>query len=517
MSQTAAKAPGTAASGDANRWKALVFIALAQLMVVLDATIVNIALPSAQQDLGISDGNRQWVVTAYALAFGGLLLFGGRIADLWGRKRAFVVGLTGFALASALGGAATSGAMMFGARALQGAFGALLAPAALSLLAVMFTDAKERAKAFGIYGAIAGGGGAVGFILGGVLTEYLDWRWTFFVNIPFAIVAALGAFFVIREPEGGRNRNPLDIPGVLLSTLGLVSLVYGFTHAESDGWGDSMTVGLFIASAVLLLAFVVTEARVKAPLLPLRVVTDRNRGGIYLSLGIAIIAMFGTFLFLTYFLQVVKGYSPISTGFAFLPMVAGMMIGSTQIGARLMTRVPARALMGPGFLVAAVGMLLLTRLDLDSTYASTILPGMILLGLGMGTAFMPAMSLATLGVEPRDAGVASAMVNTSQQVGGAIGTALLNTIAASATTAYITDHIAGAASKPQQQLVQLQGMVHGYTTAIWLAVGMLVLASAIVVTLVNAGRPGGGAGAGTKLAASGEETEDALTVPVIAH
>lgn len=275
--------PDLESDAHSNRWKALVFIALAQLMVVLDATIVNIALPSAQQDLGISDGNRQWVVTAYALAFGGLLLFGGRIADLWGRKRAFVVGLVGFAAASALGGAAQSGAMMFGARALQGVFGALLAPAALSLLAVMFTDAKERAKAFGIYGAIAGGGGAVGFILGGVLTEYMNWRWTFFVNIPFAIVAAAGAYFVIREPKGGRNRSPLDIPGVVLSTLGLVSLVYGFTRAASDGWGDSVTVGLFVASAVLLAAFVFTESKVKAPLLPLRVVTERNRGGVYLS------------------------------------------------------------------------------------------------------------------------------------------------------------------------------------------------------------------------------------------
>ncbi|MFF7974035.1 DHA2 family efflux MFS transporter permease subunit [Streptomyces sp. NPDC007905] len=512
MSETALKAPGAAArSGDANRWKALVFIALAQLMVVLDATIVNIALPSAQQDLGISDGNRQWVVTAYALAFGGLLLFGGRVADLWGRKRAFVIGLVGFAGASALGGAATTGAMMFGARALQGVFGAMLAPAALSLLAVMFTDAKERAKAFGIYGAIAGGGGAVGFILGGVLTEYLDWRWTFFVNIPFAAVAALGAYFVIREPEGGRNRSPLDIPGVVLSTLGLVSLVYGFTRAESDGWGDAVTVSLFIASAVLLLAFVVTEARVKAPLLPLRVVTDRNRGGIYLSLGIAIIAMFGTFLFLTYYLQVVKGYSPIRTGFAFLPMIAGMMAGSTQIGTRLMTRVPARALMGPGFLVASVGMLLMTQLEIGSSYASTILPAMLLLGLGMGTAFMPAMSLATLGVEPRDAGVASAMVNTSQQVGGAIGTALLNTIAASATTAYIKDHIAGATSRSQQELVQLQGQVHGYTNAIWFAAGMLVLAAVIVVGFVNAGRPD------TTPTASGESVQDDVPVPVVAH
>ena len=515
MSETAAKAPGApATSGDANRWKALVFIALAQLMVVLDATIVNIALPSAQQDLGISDGNRQWVVTAYALAFGGLLLFGGRIADLWGRKNAFVVGLVGFAGASALGGAATNEAMMFGARALQGVFGALLAPAALSLLAVMFTDAKERAKAFGIYGAIAGGGGAVGFILGGVLTEYMDWRWTFFVNIPFAIVAALGAYFVIREPEGGRNRNPLDIPGVLLSTLGLVALVYGFTRAESDGWGDSMTVGLFVASAVLLLAFVVTEAKVKAPLLPLRVVTDRNRGGVYLSLGIAIIAMFGTFLFLTYYLQIVKGYTPIKTGFAFLPMIVGMMVGSTQIGTRLMTRLPARLLMGPGFLVAAVGMLLMTQLEIGSSYASIILPAMLLLGLGMGTAFMPAMSLATLGVEPRDAGVASAMVNTSQQVGGAIGTALLNTIAASATTSYIADHIGSATSRTQQQLVALQGQVHGYTNAIWFAVGMLVLAAVIVGVLVNAGRPDTTTVTGS---GSGAEVDDEVAVPVVAH
>ncbi|MEU0336528.1 MFS transporter [Streptomyces sp. NPDC006193] len=512
MSETALKAPGAGAPrADANRWKALVFIALAQLMVVLDATIVNIALPSAQQDLGISDGNRQWVVTAYALAFGGLLLFGGRIADLWGRKRAFVLGLAGFAAASALGGAATTGAMMFGARALQGVFGALLAPAALSLLAVMFTDAKERAKAFGIYGAIAGGGGAVGLILGGFLTEYLDWRWTFFVNVPFAVVAAAGAYFVVREPEGGRNRSPLDIPGVILSTLGLVALVYGFTRAESDGWGDAVTVSMFVASVALLLAFVIVEARVKAPLLPLRVVTDRNRGGIYLSLGLAIIGMFGLFLFLTYYLQVVKGYSPVKTGFAFLPMVAGMITGSTQIGTRLMTRVPARLLMGPGFLVAGLGMLLLTQLEIDSSYPALLLPAMVLLGLGMGTAFMPAMSLATQGVEPRDAGVASAMVNTSQQVGGAIGTALLNTIAASATTSYVKDHIAGAATRPQQQLVQLQAMVHGYSAAIWFAVGILGLAALIAFTFVNAGRPR------TLTVASGDGAEDEVPVPVVAH
>ncbi|WP_309057860.1 MFS transporter [Streptomyces sp.] len=509
------KTPDTAVTGaDPARWKALVFIALAQLMVVLDATIVNIALPSAQQDLGISDANRQWVITAYALAFGGLLLFGGRIADLWGRKRTFVVGLAGFAAASALGGAATGEGMMLGARALQGVFGALLAPAALSLLAVTFTDAKERAKAFGIYGAIAGGGGAVGLILGGFLTEYLDWRWTFYVNIPFAVVAALGAYFVIREPAGGRNRSPLDIPGVFLSTLGLVALVYGFTRAETEGWGDTGTIGLFVGSAVLLIAFVGTEAFVKHPLLPLRVLTDRNRGGIYLSLGLAVIAMFGLFLFLTYYLQVVKGYSPVMTGFAFLPMIAGMIVGSTQIGTRLMTRVPARLLMAPGFLTAGAGMLLLTQLEVDTSYAGLILPAQLLLGLGMGTAFMPAMSLATLGVDPKDAGVASAMVNTSQQVGGAIGTALLNTIAASATTAYLTDHAAGATAPAAQKLVQLQGMVEGYTAAIWWAVGILVVSAGIAFVLINAGKPGTGtvAGAGADAGA-----DDEVKIPVIAH
>ncbi|MFI6446662.1 MFS transporter [Kitasatospora sp. NPDC050543] len=503
--------PETAPQPDPRRWKALIFIGLAQLMVVLDATIVNIALPSAQRDLGITDGNRQWVITAYALAFGGLLLFGGRIADLWGRKRTFVVGLTGFALASALGGAAANTAMLLGARALQGVFGALLAPAALSLLAVMFTEAKERAKAFGIYGAIAGGGGAIGLILGGLLTEYMNWRWTFFVNIPFAVVAAVGAVLVIREPAQGRNRDRLDIPGVLLVTTGLVSLVYAFTRAEADGWSAPLTIGLFIAAGVLLAAFVVVERVVKAPLLPLRVILDRNRGGVYLSLGLAVIGMFGLFLFLTYYLQVVLRYSPVLTGVAFLPMVAGMITGSTQIGARLMTRVAPRYLMAPGFLLASAGMLILTQIKTDTSYPALILPGLVLMGLGMGTAFMPAMSLATHGVQPRDAGVASAMVNTSQQVGGAIGTALLNTIAASATTAYAAAHLAGAKSPQGVQLLQLESMVHGFSTAIWWSFGILVAAAAIAFTLINTGHQGGAP------AGEGAQDADSNAVPVLVH
>ncbi|SEF18556.1 MFS transporter [Jiangella alba] len=468
---------------DPRRWRALAFIALAQLMVVLDATIVNIALPSAQADLGISDANRQWVITAYALAFGSLLLLGGRIADMWGRKNTFLTGLIGFAAASALGGAAVNEALMFASRALQGVFGALLAPAALSLLAVMFTDGKERAKAFGIFGAIAGGGAALGLILGGILTEYLDWRWVFFVNIPIAAIAFVGAVTAVHEPDGTRNRAPLDLPGTLLGTLGLVALVYGFTRAETEGWSDTGTVSMFVLTGLLLVAFVLVERKVKEPLLPLRVVLERNRGGVYLALGLAVIAMFGLFLFLTYYLQIVKGYSPIRSGVAFLPMVAGMVIGSTQLGARLMTRVPARYLMTPGLLVAAVGMLLLTQMNVDSSYVALLLPAQILLGLGLGTTFMPAMSLATFGVEPRDSGIASAMINTSQQVGGAIGTALLNTIAASATTSYIGAHMGG--STPPE-LVQLQGMVNGYTTAIWWAVGILVVSAAIAFFFVNA-------------------------------
>ncbi|HZE30351.1 MAG TPA: MFS transporter [Actinoallomurus sp.] len=466
-----------------RRWTALLFIALAQLMVVLDATVVNIALPSAQRALNISDGNRQWVITAYTLVFGGLLLFGGRIADLVGRKRTFLIGLVGFAGASALGGAAANTGMLLGARALQGAFGALLAPSALSLLATMFTEPRERAKAFGIYGAISGGGSAVGLILGGVLTEYLNWRWALYVNVPIAILAFFGAvaFVHVHVPAGGHHRARLDIPGVILVTSGLVSLVYGFTRAESEGWSENGVIGLFVAAGVLLIAFVVVESLTRAPLLPMRVVLDRNRGGAYLAVGLAVIAMFGLFLFLTYYMQVVKGYSPVRSGLAFLPFTAGIVTGSTQIAARLMHRVPARALMVPGLLVAAVGMGLLTQLKVDSSFVALILPAEILISLGLGSTMMPAMNIATSNVAPQDAGVASAMVNTAQQVGGSIGTALLNTIAATATTTYIVAHAHGGTSP----LLVAVGQVHGFTVAIWWGVGILLLAALVVAALIN--------------------------------
>ncbi|MEU3711085.1 MFS transporter [Streptomyces catenulae] len=471
-------------SRDGGRWKALTFLCLAQLMVVLDVTIVNIALPSAQHDLGFSDADRQWVVTAYALAFGGLLLSGGRAADLWGRKRVFIVGVTGFAAASALGGAAVDTAMLMGARALQGVFGALLAPAALSLLAVTFTEARERAKAFGIYGAIAGGGAALGLVLGGVLTEYLTWRWTLLVNIVFALVAVLGALAYVHEPSAGRpGGRRLDLPGVLLASGGLACLVYGFTRAESTGWRAPGTLGLMGAGLLMLTAFVAVERRASAPLLPLRVILDRNRGGALLCLALAITGMFGVLLFLTFYLQGVLGFSPLKCGLAFLPMTAGMMTGATQIGTRLAPRLSARTLMAPGYLVAAGGLALLARITPDSSYAAVVLPGMAVMGLGMGTALTPAMSLATYGVAPQDSGVASAMVNTSQQIGGAIGTALLNTLATSATGAYLHHH--GASGPEPSGRLGLEAVSHGSATALWWASGFLLLAAALAALLVN--------------------------------
>ncbi|MEU0008664.1 MFS transporter [Streptomyces sp. NPDC006314] len=487
---------GTAADGaDAHRWWGLVVIALAQLMVVLDATIVNIALPSAQRALHMSDGNRQWVITAYTLAFGGLLLLGGRIADLAGRKHTFVIGLIGFAAASALGGAATDSGMLFGARALQGVFAAVLAPSALSLLTTTFTDPRERSKAFGIYGALAGSGSAIGFIVGGLLTEYLDWRWCLYVNVPIAITAVLGAFALLHDRPGHTDAR-LDVPGVLLGCGGLVAIVYGFSEAEPLGWTDPLVLTLFAAGAVLLLAFVWWQNRAPSPLLPLHIVRDRNRAGCFLTMMLAVIGMFGLFLFMTYYLQVILGYSPVRAGLAFLPLTAAIITGSTQISARLLHHVAPRMLMVPGMLLAATGLLLLTRMTVHSSYAGEILPALILMGLGMGLTFMPVFATATSGVAPRDSGVTSATVNTSQQVGGSIGTALLNTIATTSSATYITTHLHSPARKAA---VVPAGVVHGYTVAISWAAGVMLLAGLIAGLMVTAKAPGHGTPAKTPL------------------
>jgi EmrB/QacA subfamily drug resistance transporter len=463
----------------ARRWLILAILGLAQLMVVLDATIVNIALPSAQKALHFSDANRQWIVTAYALAFGSLLLLGGRVGDLFGRKWVFVAGLIGFAVASAIGGAAQSFGMLVGARAAQGVFGAMLAPASLSLLTTTFTEPAERNKAFGIFGAIAGSGAAVGLLLGGVLTEYLSWRWCLYVNLGFASVAAFGALSLLHnQPHPDKPR--LDIPGTITASAGLFALVYGFSHAATTSWGNATTLGFLAAGVALIAVFVALQQRVANPLLPLRVVLDRDRGGSFLAMGLSAIAIFGVFLFLTYYLQQNLGFSPIKSGLAFLPMTFAIMISATMAQTKLVPRFGARPLVGLGMAAGAVGMAYLTGIGVHSSYVSHVLPALMVMGVGFGLIFAPAMSSATLGVDPQDAGVASALVNAMQQIGGSIGTALLSTLAASASTSFL------AGRRPTPDLVA-QAAVHGYTTAFWWSAAIFAVAAVTCTLLLRPG------------------------------
>ncbi|MFD1720352.1 MFS transporter [Amnibacterium endophyticum] len=465
-----------------HRWWVLAVLALSQLMVVLDATIVNIALPTAQRALDFDSDQRQWVITAYSLAFGGLLLLGGRLSDLFGRKVTYIAGLIGFAAASAFGGAAQNFGELVTARAVQGAFGALLAPAALSLLSTTFTDGRERGKAFGIFGAVAGSGGAVGLLLGGVLTEYASWRWCLYVNLFFAIVAIIGAltFFGRQGPAGTRPK--LDLPGTVIVSLGLVGIVYGFSSAETNGWDDVQTIVSLALGVVLLIAFVILESRVAHPLLPLRVVLDRQRGGAYLTVALTGAALFGVFLFLAYYLQVLRGYTPLQTGVGFLPMPVTIALTSTLIVPRVLPRFGAKPMIVIGALLGAAGLFILSRIGLDSEYWLTIAPGLVVLGLGMGNVFGAAFNTATAGVDPRDAGVGSAMVNTSQQIGGSIGTAVLSTLAAGAVTRYLTDN---GNSRQAQALAQLDS----YHTAFLTSSGVFVGIAVIALLLLRWGRP----------------------------
>nr|AHX39385.1 hypothetical protein wt6.8 [Streptomyces sp. WT6] len=451
-------------------------------MVVLDATIVNIALPSAQRDLGFSDGNRQWIVTAYALAFGSLLLLGGRIADLFGRKITFLVGLVGFAGTSAIGGAATTFGMLVAARAGQGVFGALLAPAALALLTTTFTDAKERAKAFTVYGAIAGAGGALGLLLGGVLTEYLNWRWTLYVNLFFAGVAFVGGMVLLQRTPRDRSAT-LDILGTILVSAGLFCLVYGFSNAESHDWSSAATWGFLTAGVVLLAIFLWWQTRAINPLLPLRVLMDRNRGASYFAVLISGAGMFGVFLFLTYYLQQSLGYTPVKTGLAFLPMIAGLMVTNILATTSLVPRIGPKPVVPIGMGITAAGMAWMSTLDLTSSYTSHVMPPLIVVGLGLGLVIAPAMSLATAGVAPEDAGVASALVNTMQQVGGSIGTALLTTVSASAAS----DHLTGRDAKDPSTLAH--AALESYSAAYWWAAGFFVTGLVISGLLYRRGAP----------------------------
>ncbi len=498
----------TAAPHPSRRWWTLGVVALAQLMVVLDSTVVNIALPSAQNDLGFSDGDRQWIVTAYSLAFGSLLLLGGRLSDLMGRKRTFIIGMVGFAAASALGGAAGSFELLVAARALQGAFGALLAPTALAVLTTTFTVPKERARAFGVFGAIAGAGGAIGLLLGGFLTEYLDWRWNLYINVPIAILAIVGAAIFVAHIDRTGPRPKLDVPGTILVSAALFSLVYGFSNAETEGWDSPLTWGFLAGAVILLIAFVLWQRRAAHPLLPLSIVLDRNRGAAYSSVLIAGVGMFGVFLFVTYYLQASLGYEAFQTGLAFLPMIA-MLVLAAQLGTNIFVPRFGPKIMVPfGMTLGAIGMVYLTHLDVDSTYAADILPPLMIIGFAMGSIMPASIQTATLGVDRRFAGVASAMVNTSQQVGGSIGTALLNTLAATAATDYLASHL------PVTAGVAADAAVNSYATAYWWGAGFFAV-GAIMSALLFRTRTDTRARAAAAAVAQDDPAQ--AQEPVVAH
>ena len=473
-------AQGRPAAPADRRWLVLVVVAIAQLMVVLDSTVVNIALPSAQRSLGFPNSDRQWVVTAYALAFGSLLLVGGRLGDMFSRKWIFITGLAGFAISSAIGGAAVSFEMLVAARALQGAFGAILAPSALGTLVSTFQDPRERGRAFGVFGSVAAGGGGVGLILGGVLTQYLSWRWTLYVNLVFATIAVAGALMYMRS---SRPASPprMDWPGAVLACAGLFLIVFGLSHAETAGWTAVLTIGSLVLGVLLLAAFVVAERWSSHPLLPLRVILDRTRGGSYVAVFLSGIAIFGIFLFLTYYLQEVKGYSPLTSGLAFLPMIGCILLSSNVSSIVTLPRLGPRVLISTGMLLGGAAMIYLSQLTVSSSYAVGVLPALLILGLGFGMIFAPAINTATAGVPRQDSGVASALVNTGQQVGGSIGTAALSTVALTAATSYLAAH-------RTEPLAPAIAATHGYTVAFAVSAGIFALGVILAIVLLPSRR-----------------------------
>jgi len=469
-------------SARSRRWWTMSVLSLAQLMVLLDATVINIALPRAQADLHFSAGNRQWVITAYALAFGSLLMLGGRLSDLWGRRNALLVGLAGFALASAIGGFAHSFTMLIVARAVQGVFGALLAPAALATLSVTFSEPVERAKAFAMYGVIGGSGAAVGLLLGGALTQWASWRWCLFINLFFAAIALVGvAVFV----EGGRSehRARLDVLGTVLGSLGLFFVVYGLSHAVTSSWSNRATWGSLVVGVVLLALFVLWQRHSKDPLLPLRILTNRTRAGSLVALLLTSMGIFAVFLLLAYYMEDTLGFSPLRAGMAFMPIVIAISLSASFASARLLSKVGPRPLVPTGMVLSAMGMVLFTRLTPYSDYWGHVLPGLIVLGLGLGLIFAPAIASATAAIEHRDVGAASAMVNTTQQIGGSVGTALLNTIAVTVAARALV-HTQGAVASAHRVAT-----LHGYSVAFWWSAGFFAVGAVLTLFTLESGNP----------------------------
>jgi EmrB/QacA subfamily drug resistance transporter len=468
------KAPRTARRTP-NPWLVLVIACLAQFMVVLDASVVNIALPSVQRGLHFSAANLQWVVNSYTLIFGGFLLLGGRLADLLGRKRLFVAGVMLFTGASLLNGVAQSSGMLIFGRGLQGLGGALVSPAALAIVTTTFTDGSDRTKALGVWSAIAAGGAAVGLLMGGVLTDLASWRWVFFVNIPVGLATVALAVRYVRESRVDVEHRSYDIAGAVTVTGGLVLLVYAIVKAQAYGWGSGRTLG-FIAVALLLLAvFLVIESRAKAPLMRLSIFRIKTLTVADSALLLVASGMFGMFFFASLYVQEILGYSPLRAGLAFLPVTLGIIVGA-GVAQQLVKRLGVRVVSIIGIMLAAAGMLVLTQLPVHGSYVGNLLVGLVPMSLGMGLTFVPITLLGTSGVKEEDSGLASGLFNTAQQVGGSLGLAILSTLAASQTTRLLTGHSASSA---------IAARVSGYHVAFLAAAIMLGIAAFLMAFVLR--------------------------------
>jgi EmrB/QacA subfamily drug resistance transporter len=465
-----------------RRWSALALIVTAQFMVILDVAIVNVALPSIKADLDFSQTSLQWVITAYAIFFGGALLLGGRLADLLGRRRLFVAGLALFAASSLLCGLAWSEGSLIVFRAVQGLGGALLAPAALSLLMTTFAEGRERNLALGIYGAASGSGAAAGVLLGGLLTSYLSWSWIFFINVPVGVGAIALAPLLLQESRAGLAHRHFDLPGAASITAGLMLLVYALTHATSDGWGADTTLALLAGAAALVLVFVAVELRSPSPLLPLRIFRLGTLASANAAMAIVGAVAFSEFFLLTLYLQEVLGYSALESGAAFTAFALTVVVVS-NVAQVIVGRLGVRLTLTAGLLVSAVSVALLTRLPVDGHYFWDLFPAFVLGGAGMGLSFVPVTIASLTGVERSDAGVASGLVNTSRQIGGAIGLAAASTIAATSTSHYVDSHSALSAASPV-------ALDHGFQTALYALTGLLLLGALIAITLVKSAQPG---------------------------
>jgi EmrB/QacA subfamily drug resistance transporter len=482
MAKTSAKTKAaTAAKGAPNHWFILVLVALAQFMVVLDVSIVNVALPAIQKAFNMTPTDLQWIVTAYTLTFGGFLLLGGRAADLFGRRKIFLAGVAAFTLFSLGAGASQSGTMIVIFRALQGLAGAFMSPAALSIILVTYREGHERNVALSVWGAVASGGAAAGVLLGGILTEYLDWRWNFFVNVPVGLFVVFASLKYLDRHESTVDHNNLDLPGAVLATGGLIMLVYGLVKAPSFGWTDGTTLLYLAIAAAALIGFVINEQRAKHPLVPLSIFKIRNLSGADSLMLFMTAGMFSVFFFTTLYLQQILGYSPVKTGLSFLIVPFVIAIVATNIP-RLIQKIGYKPILTVAPLFVAAALFFLSHIPVQGDYWTHIAPGLVLLGIGMGATFVSVTIAATAGVPHHESGLASGLLNTSQQVGGAIGLAILTGVATSATSNYISNlKLSGAPSK--QQLAE--ATVHGFQKGYLIAAGFALIASLIGAVVIK--------------------------------